>query len=110
MELLFDKCPEIRQVEMPVKQFKNLFKKKEPQSLKRLIMEAQRVPPLKNFAKNLLRDYDAVNNAVLTEYSNGQVEGQVNRLKTIKRMMYRRAGFDLLRKMVLSKSILHHQN
>jgi len=67
---------------------------------------AQRVAPLKNFAKNLLRDYDAVNKAVVTEYSDGQVEGQVNRLKTIKRMMYGRAGFDLLRKMVLSKFIL----
>lgn len=110
MELLLDKCPEIRQVETLVKQFKNLFKKKEPESLNRWIMEAQGVSPLKNFAKNLLRDYDAVNNAVVTEYSNGQVEGQVNRLKTIKRMMYGRAGFDLLREMVLSKSILDHQN
>jgi len=73
-------------------------------------MEAQRVAPLKNFAKKILRDYDAVNNAVVTEYSNGQIEGQVNRLKTIKRLMYGRAGFDLLRKMVLSKSILDHQN
>jgi len=106
MELLLDKCPEIRQVELLVKQFKNLFKNKEPESLKRWIMEAQRVAPLKNFAKNLLRDYDAVNNAVVTECSNGQV----NRLKTVKRMMYGRAGFDLLRKMVLSKSILNHQN
>jgi transposase len=66
--------------------------------------------PFKNFAKNLLRDYDAVNNAVVTPYSNGQVEGQVNRLKNIKRMMYGRASFQLLRKMVLSKSILFHQN
>ena len=66
--------------------------------------------PFKNFAKNLLRDYDAVNNAVVTPYSNGQVEGQVNRLKNTKRMMYGRASFQLLRKMVLSKSILFHQN
>lgn len=59
---------------------------------------------LNNFAKNLLKDYDAVNNAVITNISNGQVEGQVNRIKTIKRKMYGKAGFQLLRKMVLAKS------
>ena len=93
-----------------VKQFRDLFKKKEPEALKKWIINAQEVLTLKNFANNLLKDYHAVNNAVITEYSNGQVEGQVNRLKNIKRMMYGRAGFNLLRKMVLSKSILDHQN
>ncbi|TBO44425.1 transposase [Pedobacter kyonggii] len=44
------------------------------------------------------------NNAVITNISNGQVEGQVNRIKTIKRKMYGKAGFQLLRKMVLAKS------
>jgi transposase len=38
---------------------------------------------------------------VETPWSNGQVEGQVNRLKTIKRQMYGRAGFGLLRARVL---------
>lgn len=57
-----------------------------------------------NFAKNRTKDYEAVNNVVITTISNGQVEGQVNRIKNIKRKMYRRAGFQLLRKMVLAKS------
>ena len=60
---------------------------------------------LKNFAKKLLNDYEAVNNAVITTVSNGQVEGQVNRVKNIKRRMYGRAGFELLRKMVIVKSV-----
>lgn len=112
MNLLFDVCPEIKQIEMLVKQFKDLFKRKEPESLSKWIAKAQMIdsPPIKNFAENLLRDYEAVNNAVVTQYSNGQVEGQVNRLKNIKRMMYGRASFPLLRKMVLSKSIINHQN
>jgi transposase len=59
---------------------------------------------IKSFAKGLLSDFDAVNNAVVTPYSNGQVEGQVNRLKNIKRRMYGRAGFELLRRMVIFKS------
>ena len=36
------------------------------------------------------------------EWSNGQVDGQINRLKMIKRQMYGRAGFDLLRQRVLN--------
>lgn len=111
MELLYDKCPEVKHIEVLVKRFKNLFKMKEPGSLSQWIADAQMADStIKNFAKNLLRDYEAVNNAVITSYSNGQVEGQVNRLKNIKRMMYGRAGFQLLRKMVLSKSVLDHQN
>lgn len=110
LELLYDKCPEVKEMEVLVKQFKNLFKLKEPGSLLKWIADTQTSDSsIKNFAKNLLRDYEAVNNAVITSYSNGQVEGQVNRLKNIKRMMYGRAGFQLLRKMVLSKSVLDHQ-
>jgi transposase len=43
----------------------------------------------------------AVTAAVETSWSNGQVEGQINRLKMIKRQMYGRAGFALLRARVL---------
>ena len=42
--------------------------------------------------------------ALTLEWSNGQVEGQVNRLKTLKRQMYGRAGFKLLRKRILFRS------
>jgi transposase len=38
----------------------------------------------------------AVTNALRYDWSNGQLEGQVNRLKLIKRMVYGRAKFDLL--------------
>ena len=53
------------------------------------------------FAYGLQKDIDAVNAAVETSWSTGQVEGQINRLKMIKRQMYGRAGFDLLRARVL---------
>jgi transposase len=53
------------------------------------------------FAKGLLKDEEAVRAALLLSWSNGQVEGQINRLKTIKRMMYGRAHFDLLKIRVL---------
>ena len=57
---------------------------------------------LRSFALSLEADEKAVRAALATEWSNGQVEGQVNRLKTIKRQMYGRANFDLLRQRVLS--------
>ena len=51
--------------------------------------------------KGILRDYAAVRAAFSSSISNGQVEGQVNRLKLIKRQMFGRATFDLLRQRVL---------
>ena len=52
---------------------------------------------LARFARVLRRDIDAVCNAIDLPWSNGQAEGQINRLKTIKRAMYGRAGAELLR-------------
>ena len=57
--------------------------------------------PLRRFVTGLQRDRDAINNALTLTYSNGPTEGNVNRLKLIKRTMYGRAGFELLRKKVL---------
>jgi len=54
-----------------------------------------------SFANGIRQDFAAVYNAMSSIWSNGQVEGNVNRLKFIKRMMYGRANFDLLRKRVL---------
>ena len=52
---------------------------------------------MRRFARTLRQDIEAVRNAVLEPWSNGQTEGQINRLKTLKRGMYGRAGVDLLR-------------
>lgn len=56
---------------------------------------------LKTFVNGLMRDIPAVRNAINTSWSNGQVEGQVNRRKSIKRQMYGRAGLELLRRKVI---------
>jgi len=60
--------------------------------------------PVVRFANSLHKDISAVAAAVDTSWSSGQVEGQINRLKTIKRQMYGRAGFELLRARVLPYS------
>lgn len=54
-----------------------------------------------SLARGLGEDYGAVINALRYEWSNGRLEGQVNRLKLIKRQMYGCAKFDLLRARVL---------
>ena len=56
---------------------------------------------LRGFALGLSRDLDAVRAALSLPWSNGPVEGQVNRLKVLKRQMYGRAKFDLLRQRIL---------
>ena len=62
---------------------------------------SSKVPELVSFANGIQRDYQAVLAALLWEYSQGQTEGQVNRLKFLKRSGFGRAKFDLLRQRVL---------
>ena len=64
-------------------------------------VKASGIKEIQNWADGLLADEEAVRNALSSEWSNGQTEGQGNRLKTIKRQMYGRANFDLLRARVL---------
>ena len=65
---------------------------------------ASDIPEIQGFVTGLERDKAAVVAALSSSYSNGQVEGQVNRLKLIKRSMYGRAKFDLLRQRVLART------
>jgi transposase len=56
---------------------------------------------IETFAAGLENSGAAVRAALTTPWSNGQAEGQINRLKLIKRQCYGRAGFELLRRRVL---------
>lgn len=64
-------------------------------------VQASNVQELQRFANGLERDKAAVLAGLTLVHSNGQVEGQVTRIKLIKRMMFGRAGFPLLRQRVL---------
>ena len=59
------------------------------------------ITELDRFARGLTDDRAAVEAGLSLEWSNGQTEGQVNKLKLLKRQMYGRANFDLLRRRVL---------
>jgi transposase len=58
--------------------------------------ECSKIPEFMNLAAGMKKDYDAIKAALSSQWSNGQTEGQVNRLKLLKRQMYGRAKFDLL--------------
>lgn len=83
--------------------FLNILKERRASALKEWIAAAtsSSITELKNFAKSVQQDYEAVAAACSQTWSQGQVEGQINRLKCLKRQMYGRAQFDLLRLRVL---------
>ena len=85
-------------------EFTALIRKQSTGTLKEWLSRAEisPCPEVRNFAEGIRRDESAVNAAVTTQWSNGPVEGHVNRLKTIKRQMYGRAGFTLLKARVLN--------
>lgn len=105
LNFLYSKSPVLKLTVALALKFKELFQSKSEGSLDSWLQEAlMPESELKWFAKGMKADYDAVNQAVVSSISNGQVEGQVNKLKTIKRNMYGRAGFGLLKRMVLTNS------
>jgi len=65
---------------------------------------------MQKFAAKLSHDIDAIRNAIREPWSNGQTEGQINRLKALKRAMYGRASVALLRaRMRLLREVEYHQ-
>jgi transposase len=72
-------------------------------ALEAWIVEARAcgIAEVRRFANGVVNDQAAVLAGMTLEWSNGQVEGQVTRLKLIKRFGFGRAKFDLLRARVL---------
>jgi hypothetical protein len=66
--------------------------------------QASEVPEVRGFVASLRRDEDAVRAALTEDWNSGQVEGQVTKVKLVKRLMFGRANFDLLRRRVLLAS------
>ncbi len=66
--------------------------------------EASGIPQLASFAHGIRTDYDAVRNALSLPWNSGTVEGTVCKIKKIKRLVYGRASFPLLRKLLLASN------
>ncbi len=107
---LFDRittqCPEVIDLRRIALSFRAALKADDSTQLRQWIEAAKHSEfgAVVRFAYGLQKDISAVAAAVDTPWSTGQVEGQINRLKTIKRQMYGRAGFVLLRARVLPYS------
>jgi transposase len=91
--------PEFASMRQLAMRFRGILKGSAVQKLSGWCDDAGRsgIYAMQRFAKTLQRDLDAVRNALTLPWSNGQTEGQISRLKTLKRAMYGRAGADLLR-------------
>lgn len=87
-----------------IRKFKEIIFSKKPQRLKFWIEKAKKinVKELNSFITLIESDIDAVKNAIKYDYSNGLIEGFNNKTKVIKRIMYGRCSFDLLRLKILS--------
>ena len=106
LKAFYKVCPKAKVAATLGKAFKALSDKRQGKDLDTWLDRAKSsgIPAFRNFAVSLEQDYDAVKAGLSLDWSNGPVEGQVNRLKNIKRQMYGRASFSLLRKRVLFDS------
>ncbi len=103
VEAVITSHPQVATAEHLAQQFRQVFEDRDSDALKAWLARsvAAQIPELKRFVTGLQRDYEAVTAAVEQHWSNGQVEGQIHRLKLLKRQMYGRSGFPLLRRRVL---------
>ena len=94
---------QLKQIYQLAQQFIQLIQNRKIEQLDPWLKDCKTsgIAMLQNFATRIEQDYAAVRAALETEWSNGQTEGQINRLKLLKRQMYGRAKFDLIRKRVL---------
>ncbi len=100
LDRLLVEVPALAEIHRLARGFAALVRKEGTGTLNEWLASAAGTP-LEGFAKGLGKDLAAVRAALATPWSTGPVEGQISRLKTIKRTMYGRAGFDLLRSRVL---------
>ena len=101
-------CPEIATAVTILRQFQEILMTHEQPRFPLWLDQCEHcgIAELVGFAGGIRRDESAVQASIETQWSQGQVEGHVNRLKMIKRQMYGRAGFALLQRRVLSSSLI----
>jgi transposase len=94
---------EVQTIHVLLHDFLDIVRKREHKPLRPWMEKAtdSSIPEWKSFAAGIERDYDAVKEALRLPWSQGGTEGKVNKVKTIKRQMYGRAGFPLLRQRLL---------
>jgi transposase len=87
--------------------FQHIVSQRDVEGLDAWIEEAakSKVPPFQSLARSFRQDYEAIKLALTTPWSTGQCEGQICRVKLIKRLGYGRAKLDLLRQRILHRRV-----
>ena len=103
LDQLLNLSPEVQTIYALLQAFLQMVRERKHQDLRSWMTQAVRcgIPELKSFVTGIEQDYDAVHAALRLPWSQGITEGKVNKLKTLKRVMYGRAGFALLRQRLL---------
>ena len=103
LEQLLSLSAEVQTIYGLLQAFLKIVRERKHQDLRGWMEQAVRsgIPELGSFVTGIERDYDAVHAALRLPWSQGITEGKVNKLKTLKRAMYGRAGFPLLRQRLL---------
>jgi len=100
---LLESSQEVQIVHQLLQAFLQMLRERRPEQLNGWMKEAREsgIKELKSFVAGIERDYDAVRAGLTLPWSQGPVEGTVNKIKTHKRLMYGRASFPLLRQKLL---------
>jgi transposase len=104
LQILQERDQELNSLYTLAQAFLRMIREHSSSQLSSWVQEAEAclIPELRGFARGLERDEAAIRAGLDLPWSQGQTEGQITRLKLIKRQGYGRAKFDLLRKRVLS--------
>lgn len=103
---LLEKCDLIRTLRELIVSFKRILKSKEIQHFNDWLDTAYNTGKrkIKSLVNGIKMDIQSVHNAITMDFNSGMVEGNVNRLKNIKRQMYGRASLELLKRKVILSS------
>jgi transposase len=108
VDILKEQCPSFAVMRKLTFAFRSILCRGKVTTLHRWLEEVRKtgIHSLGRFVRTVRQDLSAVESAVTESWSNGPVEGQLNRLKALKRQMYGRAGVELLRARVLPLPVL----
>ena len=108
VDTLKRQCPGFAVMRKLVFGFRAILRGGKVTTLHRWMEDARKtgIHSLDRFVRTLKQDLSAVESAVRKPWSNGPVEGHINRLKMLKRQMYGRAGIELLRARLLPEPAL----
>ncbi|MGR5864712.1 transposase [Bacillus cereus] len=103
IEEIFELYPSVQELLTLLYQFQTILAEKQYEKLSEWILKAEKlsIPEVDSFLHGIKRDFESVLHACKYPYSNGLAEGSVNKTKLIKRIMYGRNNFDILRKKIL---------